>query len=141
LFLSTDPVAADSVMVDYLESEGANIWTNGDPRTYLRVAASDGLGTYETSPGNFDYSVIDLVRCEPNCPGTSPPPAATQTPTTTPEYHPGDVNLDGQVSTQDILLLFSLYGKDSWLDIYAPDANSDGLVNLVDFGFVLKNWL
>ncbi len=72
LFVSTDPVAADSVMIDYLESVGATIYqvNNNNPRTYLGVAASQGLGNYATScsGGNcsFDYtgSGIELIRCQ-----------------------------------------------------------------------------
>jgi uncharacterized protein (DUF362 family) len=87
LFLSTDPVAADSVMIDYLESVGATIYqvNNNNPRTYLSVAASQGLGNYATSCslGNcsFDYtgSGIELIRCEEGvCPETQP--TATPTP-------------------------------------------------------------
>ena len=65
LFLSRDPVAVDSVMIDYLASRGAVFQRFGshfEPRTYLIAAASIGLGTHEASP-DFNYQSISLATC------------------------------------------------------------------------------
>ena len=83
IFLSTDPVAADSVMADYLENRGAD-FDYRNPRVYLAAAASIGLGNYETSL-SYDYSLIDLVQCVDGiCSGgvNHPPDAADDAYTT-----------------------------------------------------------
>ena len=61
LFLSTDPVAVDSVMIDYLQNRGAS-WGTSEPRNYLAAAASVGLGNFETNL-SYRYTRIKLVRC------------------------------------------------------------------------------
>lgn len=61
LFLSTDPVAVDSVMIDYLQNRGAN-WGTSEPRNYLAAAASVGLGNFETNL-SYNYTKINLVKC------------------------------------------------------------------------------
>jgi len=103
LFLSTDPVAADSVMSDYLQSQGAAVTNsaNGDARTYLRVAAGAGLGNFGTSCSStgtacsFSYSNINLIRCSGMCSnvptgtsGMNPTFTPTRTPTRTPTQTP-----------------------------------------------------
>jgi uncharacterized protein (DUF362 family) len=61
LFFSTDPVAIDSVMVDFLNEE------NGVPDgsdDYLALAAASGLGAYERWDASHEYQVIDYQRIE-----------------------------------------------------------------------------
>ena len=78
LFLSTDPVAVDSVMVDYLQNRGAS-WGTSEPRNYLAAAARAGLGNFETNL-NYQYTKIGLVKCtNGTCAGAvanEPPQAA-----------------------------------------------------------------
>ena len=91
LFVSRDPVAVDSVMIDYLASRGAVFQRFGnpfEPRTYLIAAASVGLGVHETSP-NFDYRSIDLARCvNGECLGALVPPPESPDPTDEPAPDP-----------------------------------------------------
>ncbi len=88
LFLSRDPVAVDSVMIDYLASRGAVFQRFGnpyDPRRYLVAASSIGLGVHETS-ADFNYQSIELVRCtNGECSGATLPPPGTPNPTEEPE--------------------------------------------------------
>jgi len=100
LFLSRDPVAIDSVMTDYLESQGACITCAGsNPRIYMQEGAKVGLGNYATSCTgtncSFVYTNIDLVRCNPACPGTPSP--------TSPPQNPSDYDSDGDVDYLDFL--------------------------------------
>ena len=61
LFFSADPVAADSVMTDFLRREGA---FNAAANDILTVAADAGLGVYEHWNNNDDreYQVIDYLE-------------------------------------------------------------------------------
>jgi hypothetical protein len=62
LFFSTDPVAIDCVMADFLAAE-TSIPANA--RAYLQLAAAAGLGTFETGdPWGAGYGTIDYVRRE-----------------------------------------------------------------------------
>lgn len=93
IFLATDPVASDSVMVDYLENLGTPLEPyasqpeacgddgGADPRIALSESDEAALGTYETSctggesSCDFSYSNIDLVQCPDSvCPGGTPTP-------------------------------------------------------------------
>jgi uncharacterized protein (DUF362 family) len=161
LFLSTDPVAVDSVMIDYLESIGGSIYNPNDPRITYRLAAQEGLGNYATSCNSgscsLDYqgTSIQLIKC-PNavCPGGTTPiptstptptlrPTATPTPTPTPTYVKGDVNhSDGAdaVNLQDILMVLG-----NWMKTPSSVANyfdplGDSKINSLDFGWVLRDW-
>ncbi|MBN1178445.1 MAG: DUF362 domain-containing protein [Anaerolineae bacterium] len=65
LFFSTDPVALDCVMCDFLNAEGyqGGIYPNSDD--YLRLAAAAGLGTFERGdPWGAGYSIIDYEWIE-----------------------------------------------------------------------------
>lgn len=157
-FLSKDPIAVDSVMMDYLESVGGGF--DPDPRGTYTAAAQAGLGNYATTTGNgncssFSYpaNVINLVCC-PNgsCPGTTPQPTSTPTPpvtispTRTPTPSPtsscpkGDIDGNCQVNAQDLKLIFS-----SWLGTGACSGfncnlNEDNKVNGLDAGIVIANF-
>lgn len=109
IFLSTDPIAVDSVMIDYLESRGASFSSSRNPRVTYSVAAQAGLGNYETDSG-FNYSLIDLIQCDNGiCPGTGP--------VATPTSEPG-------VSFKELLA--------GWLGSVG-DKNGDGKVNSLDW--------
>jgi hypothetical protein len=60
LFFSTDPVAVDSVMYDFLAAE----WTlRAGADNYLRLASEMGLGVYERGdPRGTGYQQIEYVR-------------------------------------------------------------------------------
>ena len=82
LFFSTDPVAIDSVMYDFLQAEKCEghwelvpldeglDW----PDDYLPLAEAAGLGVSEHGEpwrGSNGYTRIDFIRCEDSvCPGT-----------------------------------------------------------------------
>ncbi len=61
LFFATDPVAIDSVMVDFLDAEGGV--PNGSD-DYLKLAAGSGLGVYERWDADQQYHLIDYQRLE-----------------------------------------------------------------------------
>lgn len=88
IFLSTNTVSADSVMVDYIQKQAGSTDVNPYRVSLLSPAAISGLGNYESSctVGTHDctmtYASIDLVTCDPNCPATTP--TDTPTPTNTP---------------------------------------------------------
>ena len=154
IFLSQDPVAVDSLMIDYLQSvRGVGWGTTANPRITYDLAARNGLGNFVTSCDsqsncsfNYDTAVIELVRCENGTcveklnPTTGPIVKPTLIPTPTPTPILGDVNLDGRIDKQDARLLFSLYRSSQWSAIYAPDPDRDGRVTLLDFGWIVKNW-
>jgi hypothetical protein len=62
LFVSTDPLAVDSVMADYLQNRGANFNVPWDARMYMSAAAAIGLGNHETRL-DYQYRTIDLLTC------------------------------------------------------------------------------
>jgi len=67
LFFSTDPVAIDCVMGDFLHYEGyhGGLWPGSDD--YLALASGEGLGSYERGdpwqePYGSGYSSIEYIR-------------------------------------------------------------------------------
>jgi len=63
LFFSTDPVAIDCVMCDYLDAE-KTIASYSDG--YLRLASQAGLGVYERGdPWGNGYNLIEYVKLDP----------------------------------------------------------------------------
>ncbi|MCC7355409.1 MAG: DUF362 domain-containing protein [Anaerolineae bacterium] len=61
LFFSTDPVAIDCVMYDFLDAE-SGVPTGSDD--YLRLASAIGLGTFEHWDGAHQYHTIDYRRIQ-----------------------------------------------------------------------------
>jgi len=61
LFFSTDPVAIDSVMVDFLNEEDGVPDGSDD---YLALATASGLGTFERWDAAHQYHAIDYRRIE-----------------------------------------------------------------------------
>ncbi|MFC1790264.1 hypothetical protein ACFLZP_02140 [Patescibacteria group bacterium] len=53
---------------------------------------------------------------------------------------PGDVQKDHDVDSDDAFLFCNHYNQTSWSNQLNPDPYGDGLVNLMDFGFIAKNW-
>lgn len=97
LFFSTDPVAIDSVMYDFLKAEKCpGFWEtvpldiSDYPDDYLPLAEDAALGVFEHGDpwkGSDGYTRIDFIRCEDSvCPETPTPPSPTNTstPTSTP---------------------------------------------------------
>lgn len=61
LFFSTDPVANDSVMFDFVAAEMGSMPTGSD--AYMQVAMNAGLGVYENGdPWGAGYNQIDYQR-------------------------------------------------------------------------------
>ena len=59
--MSTDPVAIDCVMYDFLEAEGGVPAGSDD---YLKLASASGLGVFEHWDGARQYRLIDYRRLE-----------------------------------------------------------------------------
>jgi hypothetical protein len=81
LFFSTDPVAIDSVMVDFLDEEGGVPDGSDD---YLVLAAASGLGVFERWDDSHQYQDIDYQYIEIGVtptPTIGPPPTRTGTST------------------------------------------------------------
>lgn len=118
LFLATDPVAIDSVMIDWLATQ----WTlppNSDD--YLYLAAQAGLGTYERS-SDFRYSLIDYSEL------------------TLDAELKGDLNLDNQIDHADIRLCIDvmLDREDDTEIIRRANLNRDNEVNVLDLQELIK---
>ena len=62
LFFSTDPVAIDCVMYDFLDLEGGVPSGSDD---YLKLANTSGLGVFEHWDASRQYHAIDYRRLEP----------------------------------------------------------------------------
>ncbi len=63
LFLATDPVAVDCVMLDILDAEPGFHPRRPGAEDYLRVGADAGLGTFERGdPGGSGYNQISYLR-------------------------------------------------------------------------------
>jgi hypothetical protein len=64
LFLSIDPVAIDSVMLDYIlaERDAHGLWSH--PHDHLHCAHSSGLGIHEHRDEQGEYDEIDFVDIE-----------------------------------------------------------------------------
>ncbi|MBU0618631.1 DUF362 domain-containing protein [Patescibacteria group bacterium] len=124
LFFSQDIVAHDSVMWDYFNSHVNSV--NDNSRNYIALAAQHGLGTYEHvgDPLVNDYSRIDFVYCNPDCPGISPAPTNTPAPTSMPTPNP----------ISEIFKVLFNWGNNGG----EVDFNSDGEVNSFDFSWVVR---
>ncbi len=134
LFLGVDPVAVDSVMLDYLEYRGTNFISYKNPRVTYRLVAEAGLGIYATSCNgadcSFDYggTGIDLVRCTGgSCPRVSPGPGCV----------PGDVNEDGVVDSSDLRFVLGNYSES--LPNGCADQYEDGILNGLDMAEVISS--
>ena len=149
IFLSRDPVAADSVMIDFLQSQNANISHSGDCRIYLRVAGQNSLGNFSTSCGqgsscSFTYPNINLIRCpEAVCPSLSPTPTEVPTPTSLPTptavLIPGDLDGDGDVDIFDYNLLVQNFGRTNQPGVVG-DLDGDGDVDIFDYNLLVGNF-
>ena len=93
------------------------------------------------------YSIVDNV--EPKVTTTTTTEITTDTTpsetttTTEPTFRLGDVNLDGNVNVQDVVLLQKyLIRKETLTAEQAKpaDSNSDGVINVIDLSS-LKNWI
>ncbi len=154
IFVSTDPIALDSVMIDYIASQpdtkisGTNLsWV----QTLYQNAAAEGLGTFDTSADtNFDfkYDKINLVRCvNGSCSGSplptsvsTPTPTSTTTPIPTSVRKPGDANNDGKVDGLDYVIWVDNYGITSGAKFSLGDFNGDGKVDGLDYVIWVDNY-
>lgn len=136
LFVSYDPVAADTVMVSYLRNLSDNAapdWADG----YLIQAEAQGLGS---------HSNIEKVICNQNCsfvPTLTPVATLTRTPTPTLTVTltntitpapciPKDVNCDGLVNVSDMKLILGNYRVKNYSPL-TVEINKDGVVNTFDY--------
>lgn len=135
LFFATDPVAADSVMLDHLKTF-INTTPTQDNEKYLHTAAGDGssyaLGVHEHWDSSHKYGEIDYVYCDSDCPNVTVPttaptfvPTVTVMPTKTPIPTPNIINKILQV-----LLNFGGAGP-------TGDFNGDQKVNALDFAEII----
>jgi uncharacterized protein (DUF362 family) len=131
LFLSTDSVAVDSVMIDYLQSVGSTFNNrSATVRNYLQVSATNNLGNYATSCSgttcSFSYPNIDLARCDKTCSLSIPTP--------------GDANGDGLVNGVDYVVWLNHYKQSGSGGPSIGDFNNSGLVDGVDYVIWLNNY-
>ncbi|MBU4210673.1 DUF362 domain-containing protein [Patescibacteria group bacterium] len=151
LFISTDPVAVDSVMVDYLESQRRTGWGNNDPRITYSIAALADLGNFANSCSNgncsFSYSNIDLIRCDSNCPSlpTAPPLQCQTCPSDRPAKDQGNANCDNNINISDFAIWKMEYIKYKQDPLSINNANSDfncdNKLNISDFAIWKKNYI
>ena len=145
IFMSEDPVAIDSVMIDYLQSIGAQIVCSskylpcGNPRTYLSVSSQANLGNYAAScvsgtNCSFSYPNIELIKCTETCSS-----ALTPTPSPTPVHCTplGDLNCSGRVDIFDLTLLLGNFSSTSYMK---GDLNNNGRVDIFDLTILLGNF-
>jgi len=149
IFVSSDPVAVDSVMIDYLDSLSA-YYTGKDPRVAYRLAGQIGLGNFATSCSgsscSFSYSNIDLQRCNRVCGASVPTSTPTRVPPTlTPTLIPcplkgrGDATCDGIIDILD----FEIWRRE-FLGIDTTtkaDFDSVGGVSILDFEIWRRGFL
>ncbi len=147
-FLSTDPVANDSVAIDYIASRGGDFRAYDspvEPRVYLAAAAAAGLGNYDTN-ASFNYSRINLIRCtNGDCagggsiptPSPTPTPPPSPTPPASPEVCMGDLDENGQVNLLDYTILVSHF-METGSNI--ADINQDQIVNLLDYTLLVQHF-
>ncbi len=146
IFISTDPIAVDSVMIDYIATFNNNSFPGGEPRVVYQAAASAGLGTYETGYPNFSYGRIRLIRCtDSTCGGVVPTPTPSPTPATasptpsaspkatSPTVKPGDANGDGRVDGLDYVIWVDNYGRSNSSGPSQGDFNADSRVDGLDY--------
>ena len=74
LFFSVDPIAIESVMMDYLNEESVQIGKSTRNDDYLHYAANIGLGVHEhwDDFSTKKYQTIDYVRIDDEDPGRTP---------------------------------------------------------------------
>ena len=53
---------------------------------------------------------------------------------------PGDVNHDGHVNVNDLLMVINQWGPCPVPNLCAGDANGDGVINVNDLLVVINNW-
>lgn len=155
-FLTTDPVANDSVAIDFIQSRGGDFRaynTPVNPRVYLSAAASVGLGNYDTN-SSFNYSKINLIRCtDGSCSGSGPPPSPSPSPSpsSSPQITPSptpsasgcsqaDISQDGRVNLADFTILAASFMSTNPTNRRA-DINGDGTVNLADFTLLAGHFM
>jgi len=147
IFVSTDPIALDSVMIDYIASQpGTKIagsmlsWV----QTLYQNAAAEGLGTFDTSSDtsfDFKYSHINLIRCvNGGCGQTSPLPSASASPSPSGTLKPGDANGDGRVDGLDYVIWVDNYGIMSEGEFSLGDFNGDRRVDGLDYVIWVDNY-
>jgi len=133
IFISEDPVAVDSVMIDFIATHNNNSFPSGEPRRFYISAANLGLGTYETAYPDFDYELISLNRCiDDSCDSSLPLQ-------TTPPSLSGDANGDGKVDGIDYVVWLSHYNQQV-SGVQNGDFNSDNKVDGIDYVIWLQNY-
>jgi hypothetical protein len=99
LFFAGDPVAIDSVMFDYLNSEGH---VNPASEDILIVAAEAGLGVHERWNNDSDrqYQTIDYIEIEGAGSDIPDPDPPEDPPTDPPEDLPADPEPNEDIPTE-----------------------------------------
>jgi hypothetical protein len=167
LILSTDPIAADSVMTDliYWERQPTNSKLPEYVFDHFEYGQQVGLGTFEHSNpwnGPSAYQRINLVTCQNGtCSGgtlptptptspTQPTPTRTPTPSRTPTpqasptrtptpipANPYDLDNDHDLDITDLFILIANFAS----TVYGyADFNQNGRVDIYDFNLMVKNW-
>ena len=120
----------DNTYYEAYPASYVQIWDDGCEGNYW----SNYTGTDSDGDGIGDTPYFIDVNNQDNCPLMSP-------------YMIGDINHDGSVDINDLLLVDDAYGtkpEDSnWnchCDIAGPEENSDGLIDIYDLATVGKNY-
>ena len=121
------------------------------PTMMIELSISGPYGSFQTiaeevpDNGRYQWLVPDNLLTSEDCHlrftlSTDPPAVAvTASPFTiiNPNLIPGDVNGDGIVNTEDLLLLLGAWGECPGCP---EDLNGDGVVNTEDLLILLGNW-
>ena len=134
-FTVTNPTDAKAVFYVYYSKNGGSRWYEAEYPGYVEVpAGSTATAAVTTLPTNepimlrikqtmgnsTDYCFLDNIEiCYEN--------------TWTPEFIPGDVNDDGEVTIKDVTTLIDyLLGSDVTINELAADVKSDGEITIAD---------
>lgn len=138
---------------------GPYIWADGETTNSEGLdyvcsdLTNDGVhpagGVDQGAKGKVSNKLLDFLKTNELAKGWftgvpgSPFPSPTYTPSVTPSASPfakGDVNHDGQVNQADMTMILNNFGSSSSLLPNYFDPVGDGKINILDTGFVIRDW-
>lgn len=122
--LTLPDICSDREQIEQTLCVAVTPFCNGNkPLWYGGILVQHGLVSPGSSVSDTQYqSAMDMLMelCDPPL--------------------PGDLNGDGQVGVQDLLILLSGWGNCSADELCVADLNGDGAVGVVDLLILLSNW-
>lgn len=121
-------------------SQGTSIKLIGNDVNMVITPSSDGTYSVPLVPGGYivEFSAPGHLK------GTAVITIGQRDITLDKELIFGDINQDGRVNLEDLLILASHYGKTTespeWQDIIDMDVNEDGIIDLIDIVYAARNW-